>query len=136
MRTVLVFLTLLGLLCVMPALSSGDPPPDQPAQLRSDLRNLEEALGANHPRVLAVKAQLAEIDPNFKEPVVVMTRVEGSAVTLRDVRARSFAGRHFVVGTEVQSNYTKGIYGGKQVWIPIDDVTQMVELGDPKPEPK
>jgi hypothetical protein len=140
MRTVLVFLSLLGLLCVLPALSRGDPPQTQPAsaqaELRRELRGLEEAYGPSHPKVLAVKARLAELEPGFKGHVLVLTGVEDTAVTLRDIRSLSYGGRHFVVGTEVQSNYNRGTFVGKRVWIPIDDVTKMVELGDPKPEPK
>ena len=141
MRAVLVFLCLLGLLCVMPALSSGDPPPNRPAseqaELRRELGRYEQRYGSSHPKVLAVKARLAEpTEPGFKGHVLVLTRVEDTAVTLRDIRSLSFGGRQFVVGTEVQSNYTRGRYAGKRVWIPIEDVTQMVEIGDPKPEPK
>ncbi len=105
MRTSLVFVSLLGFLCVMPALSGGDPsadePPSEQARLRGELRRLEQTHGSSHPNVLALKARLGEQpEPVFKGPVLVLTRVQSSAVTLRDIRGVAFAGRHFVVGTE------------------------------------
>src|SRR5207249_2068792 len=101
-----------------------------------ELRRLEQVQGANHPEVLAVKARLAAQEPTLKGPFLVLTRSGTTAATLADIRTRSLGGRSFLVGSEVKSEYTRGTFAGKQVWIPVDDVTQMVEIGDPKPEKK
>ncbi len=61
-------------------------------------------------------------------PVLVMSRHQVSA-TLRGARLRSLGGRQFVVGDEIPSPYTKVQFQGGTVWIPLEDVTQLVELG-------
>jgi hypothetical protein len=128
MRAKLVVLSLVAL-CVVPALCSGDPPPDQ-----TRLRTLEQSYGPSHPKVLAVKAQIVDqAEPAFNGLVVVLTRNADAAFTLGEMRALSFGGRQFLVGKDVKSDYTMGKFVGKRVWVPIEDVTQMVELGDAKP---
>jgi hypothetical protein len=139
MRTVLISVGLLGLLCVTSICWSGDAPTGTPApeyvRLRAELHRLEELYGSNHPKVVAVKARLAQADgPALKGPVLVHTRTGSTTVSLADIRTRSLGGRQFLVGSEVKTGYTKGTFVGRQVWIPVDDVTQMVELGDRKPE--
>ena len=61
------------------------------------------------------------------KPVLVVSK-HVSAV-LEQPRVRAAGGRHFVVGKEAEhSDLTRGGFAGKTLWIPIDDVTQLVEL--------
>jgi hypothetical protein len=95
----------------------------------------EGVFGPNHPEVLAAQARLAEAgDTTFKSPVLVLTRSGTNDTTIRDARVKPLGGRQFLVGTEVKNDYTRGSFVGKQLWIPLDDVTKLVEIGDQKPE--
>jgi hypothetical protein len=52
---------------------------------------------------------------------------------LEQARIRSAGGRHFIVGKEVKdSSYVRSHFGGATVWIPLDDVKQLVELEKPR----
>jgi hypothetical protein len=140
MRTALIALGLVGFVFVASALSGGDspaPPPTEEARPRTDLRQLEQVYGPGHPQVLAAKAKLAAADePTFKGTVLVLTRAGNTSTSLRDARNVTLGGRSFLVGTEVKNNYTTGQFNGKKVWIPVDEVTELVELGEAAPEKK
>lgn len=71
-----------------------------------------------------------------EKPVLVMSKQAGMAdgrtiphgVTLEQARIRSVGRRSFVVGKEIDSSYYKTSFAGGIIWIPLDDVIQMVEL--------
>jgi hypothetical protein len=140
MRTVLISIGLFGFLCAVSAQSQGDPVASvapEKARLRAELRRLEQIYGPNHPELVAVKDRLTELDEvPFKKFLLVLTRTANVSATLRDVRVQALGGRQFLVGTEIPSEFHKGTFAGKQVWLPIDDVAQMVEIGEPKSEKK
>jgi hypothetical protein len=53
------------------------------------------------------------------------------ALTLEKVEIRQLGGRAFVVGQEMKKSpyqITKEMFGGATVWVPVDAVTQLVEL--------
>src|SRR5688572_23349275 len=113
MRIALISLGLLGLLFGVFGLSSAEPPTrpaeSDHARLRAELRQLEQTHGARHPEVVSLKARLAESsDAVFEGTVLVLARTVTTTTTLRDVQIRSLAGRQFLAGTEVKSDYTKG----------------------------
>jgi hypothetical protein len=113
--------------------SNGDPPADESNQARVELelRRLLATHGDHHPEVIRLKEMLgAGRTPSFKGQVLVLTKTATSSTTLKDVRVLPLGSRSFLVGTEVKSNVTRGNFIGSRVWIPIDDVTQLVELGD------
>jgi hypothetical protein len=67
------------------------------------------------------------------KPVLVLSKQSGVAATLEQARIRSVGGRQFVVGKEMKdSSYTKANFAGGTIWIPLDDVTQLVELANTK----
>lgn len=114
----------------------------QEKQLELDrLRELTAKVGAKHPDLLVLKqriealaADVAQADTLAKGLLVVLSR-EGQGATLKDARIRTIAGRSFVVGVEVEGpRITRGTFAGKVVWLPLDDVRQMVELDDQAPK--
>jgi hypothetical protein len=107
--------------------------------LEDELRVLLQDHGPTHLAVIALKERIAlltadaaqgkEINP--KGLLVVFSK-EKSA-TLKDARIRSLGGRSFVVGRAVEGpKITKPDFVGWMVWIPVDDVIQMVEVEDPQ----
>src|SRR5262249_20343806 len=63
--------------------------------------------------------------------LVVLTR-ERLNVTLKEARVRPVGGRSFVIGTEVDNpQITKPMFVGMLVWMPLDDVIQIVEYKKP-----
>jgi hypothetical protein len=67
-----------------------------------------------------------------KHTVLVLAK-EQVAATLEQAQIRQLGGRRFIVGKVVKgSPYTKDTFSGGTVWIPVDDVTQLVELPDLK----
>jgi hypothetical protein len=110
------------------------------AALEDQLRIFLEDHGPTHPAVVALKerialltadaAQGAEINP--KGLLVVFSKANVQA-TLKDARVLSLGGRSFVVGVAVEGpKITKAQFTGRVVWIPVDDVIQMVEVADDK----
>lgn len=108
--------------------------------LEAELADLRNFHGESHPDVLAAKNRIAmlqkeeahgkEINPKGLLAVISKEKV---AATLKDARVRMLGDRSFVVGLEVEGQkITKGSYVGKTVWIPLDDVIEMIELEDPK----
>jgi hypothetical protein len=108
--------------------------------LEDELRALLKDHGAAHPEVSALKQRIAlltadaaqgnEIVP--KGLLVVLSK-DNVAATLKDARVRSLGGRAFLVGLDVEGpKITRPTFVGKTVWIPLDGVTQMIELEDPK----
>src|SRR5205823_6498144 len=61
------------------------------------------------------------------KPVFVQAK-EHIAATLERPQIRKLGNREFVVGKEIDSPYTKGRFGAGITWIPLDSVTQLVEL--------
>jgi hypothetical protein len=49
---------------------------------------------------------------------------------LKDARIRNLGGRRFVVGVEVAGFIVRPQFVGSTVWLPLDDVTQMIESDD------
>jgi hypothetical protein len=65
------------------------------------------------------------------KPVLVLTGQEGGA-HLERAQLRSLGGRHFIVGKEVKdSPYVRSRFDGATMWIPLEDVKQLVELNKP-----
>jgi hypothetical protein len=108
--------------------------------LEDELRRFLQDHGPTHPDVVGLKERIAlltadgargeEINP--KGLLVVLSK-ENFGATLKGARIRSFGGRPFVVGLEVKGpNITKPRFVGSVVWIPLNDVIQMVEVEEPK----
>jgi hypothetical protein len=136
---------LLGLLCLALLSSSGpadEPPAATPKRatrtdLEITLQNLLEDHGAEHPKVLRVVRQLALVaqrdkDQASAEPAItkklLLVAAKGTGAMLKDARVRSLGGRSFVVGLVVESDMVQSPFVGNTVWIPLEDVTQMVEM--------
>jgi RNA polymerase sigma factor (sigma-70 family) len=61
-------------------------------------------------------------------PACILTK-DNVAVTLEKFEVRQLGGRAFLVGREMpDSKYTKAKWGGGTVWVPVDAVTEFVEL--------
>jgi hypothetical protein len=108
--------------------------------LEDELRVLLKDHGTTHPAVVALKERIALLTAeasqgeaiNPKGLLVVLSK-ENVGATLKDARIRSLGGRPFVVGLEVKGpNITKPRFVGRVVWIPLNDVIQMVEVADDK----
>ena len=104
--------------------------------LEDELRILKKDRGPTHPLVVALqeridllKADAVQGEPILPNGLLVVISKQNVAATLKDARIRSLGGRSFVVGLEVKApNFTKGTYVGMVVWIPVNDVIQMVEV--------
>jgi hypothetical protein len=104
--------------------------------LEDELRILLKDRGPTHPSVIALRERIARLKADaaqgesvFPKGLLVVISKQNVAATLRDARIRSIAGRPFVVGLEVKGpNITKGTFAEMVVWIPLDDVKQMVEV--------
>jgi hypothetical protein len=104
--------------------------PSQDAQLQ--LQDLLRHHGATHPAVVALKERIALLKATTDEGraipanglLAVFTKDKTNA-TLKGARIRSLGGRWWVVGVKVETQ----MFDGKRVWVPLDDVTQMVEVG-------
>jgi hypothetical protein len=70
------------------------------------------------------------------KPVVVLAK-ENVATTLEKAEVRQLGGRAFIVGRVMKDppyQITKDQFAGATVWVPVDAVTQLIELEQPKPE--
>jgi hypothetical protein len=70
------------------------------------------------------------------KPVVVLAK-DNVAATLEKVEVRQLGGRSFIVGRVMKDppqQITKDLLPGATVWVPVDAVTQLIELEQPKPE--
>src|SRR5262245_30520799 len=53
------------------------------------------------------------------------------AATLEKAQLRTVSGRAFIVGKEVRNSpYTQATFANGTVWIPLEDVSRLVELED------
>jgi hypothetical protein len=103
--------------------------------LEDELRILLKDHGSTHPKVLALKeritllkADVAQGEEIVPRGLLVVISKQNVSATLKDARIRSLGGRSFVVGVEVEGpRLTKPSLPGMVVWIPLDDVIQMVE---------
>jgi len=78
----------------------------------------------------------ASAGPFSDKPVLVQAK-DQVAYTLVKVEVRQLGGRSFLVGREMRNSpymITKEQWKGAMVWVPLDTVTQMVELEPVKPE--
>lgn len=164
MRAVVFSVALLGVWWVAPVRSGGDPPRNPPTPASAELdkalaallaqeAELKQHYGPDHPELQRVRARIAltrefhaklgalapeRADlPVVNGPVFVHTTrgdIHNSAV-LRDPRVRSIGAKQFLVGVSVKSTLLKeSRFEGKTVWIPLDEIGQMVELDEPKPK--
>lgn len=85
-------------------------------------------------RGTSTAAQQSELDQArepealvFTKPVLVMGEA-GGACTLKMAQLRTLGDREFLVGPAMDSSYTKNSFGEGQVWIPLEDVSQLVEI--------
>jgi hypothetical protein len=108
--------------------------------LEDELRALLKDHGPTHPAVLALQERIARLDADAargeeicpKRLLVVLAKAQVGA-TLKGARLRTLGGRSFVVGTVVEGpNITRATFLGKVVWIPVDDVTQLIEVEEEK----
>ena len=108
--------------------------------LEDELRILLRDHGAWHPAVVGLKQRIALLTAqasqgeaiNPKGLLVVFSKAKVEA-TLKDARVRSLGGRSFVVGLAVEGpKITRPSFTGAVVWIPLDDVIQMIEVADDK----
>jgi hypothetical protein len=83
---------------------------------------------------LATSAQQPKVARSEALPdkAVFVQAKEQIAATLERPQIRKLGGRDFVVGKETDSAYTKGRFGAGIMWIPLDNVTQLVEVQDIK----
>jgi hypothetical protein len=83
--------------------------------------------------VMLVRSVGATPAPPKKNPfagkyLLVMAR-DSVTVTLDKAELRELGGRAFLVGKEMkESPYTRQRFGGGTVWVPVDNLTQVVEL--------
>jgi hypothetical protein len=110
------------------------------AALEDELRVLLTDHGPAHPPVLALKDRIDQLtaeggqgrEINPKGLLVVLSK-EKVGATLKEARIRTLGGRAFVVGVEVEGpKMTNPMFLGRTVWVPLDDVIQMVEVDDAK----
>jgi hypothetical protein len=67
------------------------------------------------------------------KPVVVLAK-DGLGYTLEKADVRQLGARAFVVGRVMKdSPYTKEQFSGATVWVPVDAITELVELEPIKP---
>jgi hypothetical protein len=139
MRNVVIAFGLLVLSCLLAGRSGGDPQADEStrARVELELRRLLATHGEGHPEVVRLRQMLdAASAPSFKGHLLVLTKTATPTTTLNGARVLRLGSRSFLVGTEVKCNHTRATFLGSRVWIPIDDVAQLVELGDTGPEKK
>lgn len=65
--------------------------------------------------------------------MLIFTRVANETTTLTGVHVKVLAKRRFLVGQEVKNEFTRGSFAGKTIWIPVEEITRMIELGGAKP---
>jgi hypothetical protein len=92
---------------------------------------------------LSLFSPLARADPDAPatpglsgKPVVVLAK-ENVSDTLEKAEIRQLGGRAFVVGQVMKNSpykITKEEFGGATVWVPVDTITQLIELEPLKPE--
>ena len=71
----------------------------------------------------------------FGDNIVLVTG-KSIGATLERVELRNMGGRTFVVGrVSADQTYTRGPVSGALIWLPLDEVNQMVELPAAKMEP-
>ena len=89
----------------------------------------------------AQPAAVAGVERPFAHPVYVQSKagqqIMQVAHVLEKAEVRRLAGRSFVVGTVMKDpprDLTQKYCVGDTVWVPLDDVAQMIEL-TPQPKP-
>jgi hypothetical protein len=83
------------------------------------------ALNAQVPKDTARPEALSD------KPMLILSKQNNVEAHLEQPRIRTIGGRQFVIGKEVKdSRFVKDKFGGATVWVPLDDVAQLVE--DPK----
>ncbi|MGF1583192.1 MAG: hypothetical protein ACFCD0_28055 [Gemmataceae bacterium] len=105
--------------------------------LKAKFRVALQSYSRNHPKAIALRKQisaleaiLAEQEQEFSHRLLTVIAKNGVAVTLKNARIRSLGGRSFLVGVETKNpqQITKLRFDGKVIWIPVDGVTQMIEV--------
>ena len=89
------------------------------------------ALGVGTAALPARKSEGAPPGPAkvFAGKLLLVLAKDGVAVTLERPEVRQVGGRAFVVGKEAKgSPYSRERFGGAPVWMPVESVTQLVEL--------
>ena len=100
---------------------------------------------ATHSRAPAqpkpAEGPVPKVERPFTGPVYVQSKAPGQVMpvahTLEKAEVRRLAGRSFVVGTIMKDpprQLTDNPLAGEKVWVPLDDVAQMIEL-TPRPKP-
>jgi hypothetical protein len=68
------------------------------------------------------------------KPILILAK-DKVGFSLEKPEVRQLGGRSFVVGREMKNApSTKEQFGGATVWLPVDAITQIVELEPPKGE--
>ena len=104
--------------------------------LEDELRALLKDHGATHPAVVALEERIALLkgdaaqgEQEVPKGLLVVIAKQNVSTTLQDARLRSIGNRKFIVGVEVEGpKITKANFAGMVIWIPLDDVVQMVEV--------
>ena len=66
----------------------------------------------------------------FGAKIILATTAHG-AHTLKNVQTRKLGDRAFLVGTSVRdSNLTQESFGNRTTWLPVSDITEIVEFDD------
>jgi hypothetical protein len=87
-------------------------------------------------RIDLLQAEAAQAEPALPKGLLVVLSKQNVSATLKDARLRALGGRTFVVGMEVEGpQITRPRFAGMVVWIPLNDIIQMVELKDGKQGP-
>jgi hypothetical protein len=107
--------------------------------LEDELRALQYDHGPTHPAVVRLQQRIEMLAANVAQGeqvcpqglLVVIAKGEVGA-TLKDTRVRTIGGRSFIVGREVEGpKITKPSFVGNVVWIPLDEVIEMIEFAEP-----
>ncbi len=94
------------------------------------------AVGAT---ALSLRAQEAKPDAAPKSPfsakyLVVLSKNGAGAATLEHPQLQTLGGRSFVVGREAKNSpFTKEQFRGATLWLPVDEIAQLIEADDLRP---
>ncbi|CAN5358895.1 hypothetical protein BH10PLA2_BH10PLA2_33820 [soil metagenome] len=62
---------------------------------------------------------------------IVLVSTAKSQNTLKNVQVRKLGDRSFLVGISVRdSNLTKELYPARPIWLPVSDLTEIIEFDD------
>lgn len=81
-------------------------------------------------RAQAPREKEAQGAPFAGKVVLVWCKPSSSSGVLKKPEFRTIGGRSFLVGKSIENNFTKNNFPGSKVWLPLEDVQQIVEFED------